>query len=135
MLKNKARRAFAWAALVVPAFIVFSEGYAASPDGNQTADLCRKGCLQTYEAYKKAGATVSFIEVCVAQCKKGWVLKSESEIPGYCRETCDKFLATVPGRKNPQALKKCLENCQRDGRRMLDRQRQGGATGPPTSKQ
>lgn len=133
MVKNKGGHAFILAALVVPALVIFSAGYAAPPDTDPITDACRKGCLQTYEAYKKAGATASFVEICVAQCKKGWALRTEGEIPGYCRETCDKFLATVPGGKNPQALKKCMENCQRDGARMLKRQRQG-ATEPPPSK-
>ena len=140
MLKYKSRQALAWGASILLPLLLVSAGHPASPevpDVDQIASTCRKGCVQTYEAaYKKAGAAPSFVEVCVTQCRKGWAIKNEGEIPGYCRDTCDKFLATVPGGKNPQVLKKCLENCQRDGARILKRQGQG-STGPvpPASKQ
>jgi hypothetical protein len=85
---------------------------------DQLDDACRSKCNEIIQAQKdtKGGLPPQdFFTTCVDACKRAAMIKSEADIPGYCRASCQEALRKVNLQGDAAKMKECTEKCVESG--------------------
>ena len=105
-----------WVGLLVVSIALFQAvvTFGASSGAAQLEDVCKSRCQAMAEEYKKEkGAPLppAALNECVDSCMHPPQIKSEADIPNFCRSRCERLLKTMNPGANAAGIKQCTDRC------------------------
>jgi hypothetical protein len=101
--------------LLVPAALLLAALTFRGPAGAaQLEDVCRSRCQAMADEYKKEKGVPlpsGVFKSCVEFCMNPPQIKSEADIPDFCRSRCEQLLKNMNPGANPASMKECADRC------------------------
>jgi hypothetical protein len=102
-----------WVTVVITGLLVMG-GIDDVSWGDQLDDACRARCRQVADAAskdKRGLPAAQAFGACMDSCKRLALIKTEADIPEFCKGTCEDALKRMNRNGTPAQLKECVDQC------------------------
>ncbi|MBI4965107.1 MAG: hypothetical protein HY913_17670 [Desulfomonile tiedjei] len=113
-MESRNRQLLMGFSVLLGALLLWTVGGQGLASADQLDDQCRSKCNATAQDIKSKMGTVpsqEMIATCVESCKRIAQIKSEAEIPKYCRSTCEEALRKANRHGDSDHMKACCDKC------------------------
>lgn len=123
-MKGKQSRPVAWWMVVAIVVQVMGSGLWDVSLGDQLEDACRARCRQVADAQSKQKGALPAAQAfgaCMDACKRAAAVKTEADIPEFCKASCEDALKRMNRAGSAADLKECVDRCVEIGTQKLRR--------------
>jgi hypothetical protein len=105
---------FAWSVIILIVGQFMASGSWDISRADKLEDACKERCRQVAEEQSKQKGGLPAAQAfgaCMDACKRAASVKSEADIPDYCKASCEDALKRMNHAGNAAELKECVTRC------------------------
>lgn len=113
-MKRTQARAFSWWVTVLIVGLFVANGAWDLSRADKLEDVCKERCRQVAEQQSKQKGSPPAAQVfgtCMDACRRLANVKSEADIPGYCKASCEDAFKRMNRTGTAAEMKECEARC------------------------
>jgi len=114
IMKGRKINPLLWGAVLVVIGSITASGFWDAAHADALEDACKAKCRQIADAQSKEKGglpAAQAFDACMDSCKRAASIKSEADVPGFCKAVCENALKRMNRAGNKADMKECVDRC------------------------